>query len=117
MNENWTLTFTAVLSRLCRGISLRVGFFIIQVSASTGFDPSWSSLCHLGICSGTNLRLRRLVPNFYGNLRLAGAQTVWLLHFMLQMYTTQQKTSILNNNHPTKNNTMVEPVAGLVARL
>jgi hypothetical protein len=83
----------------------------------TGFDPSWSSLCHLGICSGTNLRLRRLVPNFYGNLRLAGAQTVWLLHFMLQMYTTQQKTSILNNNHPTKNNTMVEPVAGLVARL
>jgi hypothetical protein len=85
----------------------------------TGFDPSWSSLCRLGICSGTNLRLRRLVPNFYGNLRLAGAQTVWLLHFMLQMlYTyTQQKTSILNNNHPTKNNTMVEPVAGLAARL
>jgi hypothetical protein len=83
----------------------------------TGFDPSWSSLCHLEICSGTNLRLRRLVPNFYGNLRLAGAQTVWLLHFMLQMYTTQQKTSILNNNHPTKNNTMVEPVAGLAARL
>ena len=83
----------------------------------TGFDPSWSSLCHLGICSGTNLRLRRLVPNFYGNLRLAGAQTVWLLHFMLQMYTTQQKTSILNNNHPTKNNTMVEPVAGLAAQL
>jgi hypothetical protein len=58
----------------------------------TGFDPSWSSLCRLGICSGTNLRLCRLVPNFYGNLRLAGAQTVWLLHFMLQMlYTTQQK--------------------------
>jgi hypothetical protein len=28
------------------------------------------------------------------------------------MYATQQKTSILNNNHPTKNNTMVEPVAG-----
>jgi hypothetical protein len=88
-----------------------------EPSYQTGFHPSWSSLCHLGICSGTNLRLRRLVPNFYGNLRLAGAQTVWLLHFMLQMYTTQQKTSILNNNHPTKNNTMVEPVAGLVARL
>jgi hypothetical protein len=84
----------------------------------TGFHPSWSSFCRLGICSGTNLRLRRLVPNFYGNLRLAGAQTVWLLHFMLQMlYTTQQKTSILNNNHPTKNNTMVEPVAGLAAQL
>jgi hypothetical protein len=33
------------------------------------------------------------------------------------MYTTQQKTSILNNNHPTKNNKMVEPVAGLAARL
>jgi hypothetical protein len=60
---------------------------------------------------------RRLVPNFYGNLRPAGAQTVWILHFMLQMYATQQKTSILNNNHPTKNNTMVEPVASLVARL
>ena len=60
---------------------------------------------------------RRLVPNFYGNLRPAGAQTVWLLHFMLQMYATQQKTSILNNNHPTKNNTMVEPVAGLAAQL
>ena len=59
----------------------------------------------------------RLVPNFYGNLRPAGAQTVWLLHFMLQMYATQQKTSILNNNHPTKNNTMVEPVAGLAAQL
>ncbi len=37
----------------------------------------------------------RLVPNFYGNLRPAGAQTIWLLHFMLQMYTTQQKTSLL----------------------
>jgi hypothetical protein len=36
---------------------------------------------------------------------------------MLQMCATQQKTSILNNNHPTKNNTMVEPVAGLAARL
>jgi hypothetical protein len=89
----------------------------MRKTMKTGFHPSWSSLCHLGICSGTNLRLRRLVPNFYGNLRLAGAQTVWLLHFMLQMYTTQQKTSILNNNHPTKNNTMVEQVAGLVARL
>jgi hypothetical protein len=60
---------------------------------------------------------RRCVPNFYGNLRPAGAQTVWLLHFMLQMYATQQKTSILNNNHLTKNNTMVELVAGLAARL
>jgi len=33
------------------------------------------------------------------------------------MYATQQKTSILNNNHPTKNNTMVEPVTGLAAQL
>ena len=70
-----------------------------------------------GIFSGTSLRTRRLVPIFYGKLRPAGAQTVWLLHFMLQMYATQQKTSILNNNHPTKNNTMVEPVAGLAAQL
>jgi hypothetical protein len=36
---------------------------------------------------------------------------------MLQMYATQQKTFILNNNHPTTNNTMVEPVAGLAAQL
>jgi hypothetical protein len=41
----------------------------------TGFHPSWSSLCCLGIYSGTNLRLRRLVPNFYGIFKLAGAQT------------------------------------------
>jgi hypothetical protein len=41
----------------------------------TGFHPSWSSLCHLGICSSTNLRLRRLVPIFYGIFKLAGAQT------------------------------------------
>jgi hypothetical protein len=41
----------------------------------TGFHPSWSSLCRLGICSGTNLRLRRLVPIFYGIFKLAGAQT------------------------------------------
>jgi len=66
----------------------------------TGFHPSWSSLCCLGICSGTNL-----------------PRVVWLLHFMLQMYAIQQKTSIINNNHPTKNNTMVEPVAGLAAQL
>ena len=59
----------------------------------------------------------RFVPIFYGNLRPDGAQTIWLLRFMLQMYTTQQKTSILNNNHPTKNIIMVEPVAGLAARL
>jgi hypothetical protein len=41
----------------------------------TGFHPSWSSLCRLGICSGTNLRLQRLVPIFYGIFELAGAQT------------------------------------------
>jgi hypothetical protein len=61
--------------------------------------------------------MRRLVPIFYGNLRLAGAQTIWLLHFMLQMCATQQKTSILNNNHPTKHSTIVEPVAVTVAWL
>ena len=83
----------------------------------TGFDPSWISLFHLGIFSGTSLRTRRLVHIFYGKLRPAGAQTVWLLHFMLQMYATQKKTSILNNNHPTKNNTMVEPVAATAAWL
>ena len=60
---------------------------------------------------------RRLVPIFYANLRPAGAQTVLLLRFLLQMYATQQKTSILNNNHPTKNNTMVKQVTGLAARL
>jgi hypothetical protein len=42
---------------------------------TTGFHPSWSSLCRLGICSGTNLRLRRLVPILYGIFELAGAQT------------------------------------------
>ena len=36
---------------------------------------------------GTSLRTRRLVPIFYGNLRPAGAQTVWLLRFMLQLTT------------------------------
>jgi hypothetical protein len=61
--------------------------------------------------------MHRLVPNVYGNLRPAGAKTVWLLQSMLQMYATQHKTSILNNNYPTKNNTMVEPVAGLVTWL
>jgi len=40
-----------------------------------------------GIFSGTSLRTRRLVPIFYGKLRPAGAQTVWLLHFMLQLTT------------------------------
>jgi len=82
-----------------------------------------------GIFSGTSLRTSRLVPIFYGKLRPAGAQTVWLLHFMLQLttlsYSTQQhkkqtKTPILphrstcyigivgkdgrqGSNHPTKN--------------
>jgi len=40
-----------------------------------------------------------------------------VLHFMLQMHATQRKTSILNNNHPTKNNTMVETVAATAAWL
>jgi len=58
----------------------------------TGFDPSWISLFHLGILSGTSLRTRRLVPIFYGNLRPAGAQTVWLLRFMLQLTTLSCST-------------------------
>jgi hypothetical protein len=53
----------------------------------TGFHPSWSSLCRLGFFSCTSLRTRRLVPIFYGNLRPAGVQTVWLLRFMLQLTT------------------------------
>jgi hypothetical protein len=60
-------------------------FPLRSLSPPTGFDPSWSSLCHLGFFSGTSLRTRRLVPIFYGNLRPAGVQTVWLLHFMLQL--------------------------------
>jgi len=51
----------------------------------TGFDPSGISLFHLGFFSGTSLCTCRLVPIFYGTLRPAGAQTVWLLHFMLQL--------------------------------
>jgi hypothetical protein len=61
--------------------------------------------------------MRMRVPIFYSNLKPAGAQTIWLLHFMLQMYATQQKTSILNTNHPTKNNTMVESVNATAAWL
>ena len=45
-----------------------------------------------GIFSGTSLRQRRLVPIFYGNLKPAGAQTVWLLHFMLQLATLLYST-------------------------
>ena len=40
----------------------------------TSFDP-WSSLLHLAICCGTNLRLGRLVPIVYGIFELAGAHT------------------------------------------
>ncbi len=53
----------------------------------TGSHPSWANSLHLAICSGTNLRSRRLVPIFYGNLRPAGVQTVWLLRFLLQLTT------------------------------
>jgi hypothetical protein len=42
--------------------------------SQTGFDPRWTSLFHFVICSGTNLRLRRLVPIFYGIFELAGVQ-------------------------------------------
>ena len=58
---------------------------------------------------------RRLVPIFYGNLRRAGAQTVWLLRFMLICYTTKNLSS--KNNHRIKNTTMVELVAGLATGL
>jgi len=70
-----------------------------------------------GFFSGTSLRTRRLVPIFYGKLRPAGTQTIWLLHFMLQLttlsYSTQQHKQTKKSNHPTKNTTMVEPVTGL----
>ena len=69
----------------------------------TGFDPSWSSLCCLGFFSGTSLCTRRLAPIFYGKLRPAGGQTIWLLRFMLQL-TPQSKYSTLcsNNTHEQK---------------
>ena len=84
--------------------------------------------------------MRRLVPIFYGNLRLTGAQTVWLLRFMLQLTTlwydtlhnnTHEKIKLpllyrsicyagivemdgqQGSNHPAKNTTLVEPAAGL----
>jgi hypothetical protein len=62
-----------IASRSVFGLPLRDKFLLDRWK--TGFHPSWSSLCRLGICSGTNLRLRRLVPIFYGIFELAGAQT------------------------------------------
>jgi hypothetical protein len=59
----------------------------------------------------------RLILIFYGNLRLAGTQTIWLLHFMLQMYATQLKTSLLKNNHPTKTSPWWNRSPGLGSRL
>jgi hypothetical protein len=38
---------------------------------------------------------RRLIPNFYGNLRLAGAQTIWLLHFMLGATSGRRRGSMI----------------------
>jgi hypothetical protein len=60
---------------------------LYPIQDKTGFHPSWSSLCCLGFFSGRSLCTRRLVPIFYGNLRPAGVQTVWLLRFMLQLTT------------------------------
>ena len=44
----------------------------------TGFDPSWSSLCRLGICSGTNLhqrdRKRTLTTELANHIGSAGAR-------------------------------------------
>ena len=91
----------ALVACRCRPLPLRV------VAPSTVYE-------YLMVLVGSTSQLRSI---FYGKLRPAGAQTIWLLHFMLQMYATQQKTSILNNNHPTKNNTMVEPVAATAAWL
>jgi len=53
----------------------------------TGFHPSWSSLCRLSFFLVQVYAPRRHVPIFYGTLRPAGGQTVWLLHFMLQLTT------------------------------
>ena len=72
----------------------------------TGFDPSWISLFHLAICSGTNLRSRRLVPIFYGNLRPAGAQTVWLLRFMLQLTTLLSTLLYIVTTQTNKKNSL-----------
>ena len=65
-------------------------------SSSSGSSPwtSWTvddglgliltgSLCNIWGFFLYKLTTRRLVPIFYGNLRPAGIQTVWLLHFML----------------------------------
>ncbi len=77
----------------------------------TGFDPSWISLFHLAICSGTNLRSRRLVPIFYGNLRSAGAQTIWLLRFMLQLTTLLSTLFYVVTTHTNKKTPFYHTVA------
>ena len=53
------------------------------------------SLCNIWDFFQYKPTTRRGVPIFYGNLRPAGAKTVWLLPFMLQMNTTQEKTTLL----------------------
>ncbi len=57
-------------------------------------DKDWLGLILAGaVCNiwdffWYNPTTRRLVPILYGNLRPAGAQTVLLLHFMLQINAT-----------------------------
>ena len=60
------------------------------VLKKTCFDPSWITW-NIWDFFRYKPTLRRLVSIFYGNLRPAGAQAVWLLPFMLQMYATQTK--------------------------
>ena len=76
----------------------------MQGESETGSHPSWANSLHLGFFSGTSLRTRRLVPIFYGNLRPAGAQTVWLLRFMLQLTTLY--CTLRNKTH--KKNTLLQ---------
>jgi hypothetical protein len=61
----------------------------------TWFDRNWIIIVTFGNYFRYKPTTRRFVPIFYGDLRPAGAQTVCLLRFMLQMYNTQQKTFLL----------------------
>ena len=67
---------------------------MLHVGIVTWFGPNWITLYCLEFF-WYKPTIRRLVPIFYGNLRPAGAKTVWLLCFMLKTYATQQKTSLL----------------------
>ncbi len=53
----------------------------------TGLDPSWSSLKHLGICSGAYLCKCRLESIFYSKLLPAGTLTQENKNLLLQCYS------------------------------